>query len=361
MLPCSALGTEPGDRVLDLCASPGGKSLQAAAALDGKGFLVSNDLNSSRMTPLIRNIELAGIENCAVTNETPDRLALRLGDYFDKIIIDTPCSGEGMFRKDPDAALAWDKSKSERLSRIQYGLLENAGKMLKPGGKMVYSTCTFAPEENELLIQRFLDENAGFETVPVDHDGLGVSQARTDWAAFDGRLGNAARIFPHIHKGEGHFAAVIKKSEEGKVKSEGRKGHCYETAGKDDIELFNEAVGNCLTHPIEKTVYKHKDTLFIPPDGMPDLRGLRIYRAGLSLGTVRNKRFIPSHAFALSLNKDTYTRVIDYKCGDVGLDRFLRGEAYETDAVDGYNLICADGYSVGMGKVGGGRLKWRTK
>lgn len=227
MAPVELLGVEPGERVLDLCAAPGGKSTQIAAKLKGKGLLVCNEIHPARAKILSENVERMGIGNACVTNETPARLAEFFPEYFDRILVDAPCSGEGMFRKNEVACDEWSPENVELCAQRQDEILDCAARMLRPGGRLVYSTCTFAPAENEGSISRFLDRHSEFEILPIDKDALGLAggDGRPEWAddseseegndaskQADPGLKNTLRLWPHKIKGEGHYAAVLQKA-----------------------------------------------------------------------------------------------------------------------------------------------------
>jgi len=211
MCPAAVLGAKPGERVLDLCAAPGGKSTALGAALNGEGLLVANDVSASRARALLKNIEAFGVKNAVVLSETAERLAARFPEYFGAILADAPCSGEGMFRRDPDVIKAWSADRSAFYANMQRDILYQASKMLAPGGRLVYSTCTFSPMENEIMIQEFLDNHPDFSILPIDAEKLGVSPARPGFAGGGARLANAARIWPHLQNGEGHFIALMVK------------------------------------------------------------------------------------------------------------------------------------------------------
>ncbi len=228
MAPAQILPVCPGDKVLDLCAAPGGKATELGARLQGRGVLVANEISNSRVKALVRNIELFGITNAVVTNETPARLAQRFEGYFDKALVDAPCSGEGMFRKDLDAAKAWYPEKVTECAKIQREIILNAADMLRAGGYMVYSTCTFEPLENELVIAHLLRERPQMELVKIPCEGAREAfreafsleeLVRRGYeipgfkAAFDEApdLTGAARIWPHRAGGEGHFIALLHK------------------------------------------------------------------------------------------------------------------------------------------------------
>ncbi len=205
MSTASILDIKPGDRVLDLCAAPGGKSTQAGAKLKGCGIIVSNDISASRCKALLKNIEMSGIKNAVVTNETPERLALKFKRFFNRIIVDAPCSGEGMFRKDTAAIKSWEEHKSEICALMQKDILKCAAKMLSDGGIIAYSTCTFAPEENEEIINEFLNENTEFKLLDIDKS-LGFDNGRFDWVKPPNcQISKCGRLWPFKIKGEGHF------------------------------------------------------------------------------------------------------------------------------------------------------------
>jgi len=356
MSAASILDVKPGERVLDLCASPGGKTTQLAAAMRNTGVLVTNDATSTRMTALLKNVELMGLRNALVTNETAERLSVRFAGWFDKILVDAPCSGEGMFRKDRDAVLSWDAKKPERLSEIQYTILEDAAKMLRNGGRMVYSTCTFSPEENEKQIRAFLDRHPDFELVRIAHERLGVSPARGDWAA-DDRLTATARIWPHVQKGEGHFIAMLERTGQA---PEAPASESVAAADAKSAALWEAFAKDMLRTAPQGTVAQHKDSLYIPPEGLPKLDGLRIFRGGFPLGMVKNTRFEPSSVLALAVSAKDFTRVLDFAVGSEEVRRFLNGEAFEIDAENGMHAFCVDGYPLGLVKMQNGRLKGRV-
>lgn len=256
MVPVELLGVQPGDRVLDLCAAPGGKSTQIAAKLQGRGVLVSNDNSRERTKALAKNIEIAGVRNAVILNEEPERLAQTFAGWFDRILVDAPCSGEGMFRKDESAPAVWEKHSVERCSLMQRDILRHAAAMLAPGGTMVYSTCTFSPEENECSVARLLAEFPELEVVPVEPK-YGWMPGRPEWAAEYGApqsvpasiaadmdqtalepLSGTVRIWPHRVKGEGHYAAVIRKRHADSVPVEGGDGSRENIGGRAETSAL---------------------------------------------------------------------------------------------------------------------------
>ncbi|UPK46056.1 RsmB/NOP family class I SAM-dependent RNA methyltransferase [Paenibacillus pabuli] len=232
MAPVELLNVKPGERVLDLCAAPGGKTTQIAAKLQGKGVLVTNDIHAERTKALAKNVELYGVRNAVVLNESPERIASAFPHYFDKVLIDAPCSGEGMFRKDEDMVKSWENHSVEKCVLMQRDILETAAKLLAPGGTIVYSTCTFAPEENEAMIAEFLNINPDFVVNDIP-ESAGFAPGRPEWvrqmlpetaqkteSVLDQTRGTA-RLWPHLLEGEGHYVAVLQHRAESLSEEDG--------------------------------------------------------------------------------------------------------------------------------------------
>lgn len=353
MTPAAMLPVEPGDKVLDLCAAPGGKSTELAAKLKGKGVLVSNDISSSRAKALLKNIEVFGVQNGVVLSETPEKLSKVFPEYFDKILIDAPCSGEGMFRKDNAIIKAWEKQGPEFFHKIQKSIIDAAVKMLKPGGIMLYSTCTFSPLENETSMQYLLDNYEDFEILHVDayeHFDSG----KPHWIENGSEeLKNTFRLWPHHIKGEGHYVALLHKKGEPVEKKPARaKGVKFP---KEAEEFMKDVTLDLEGRHIEE----YGEWVFLVPDCLPSLKGLHIMRQGLFLGEKKKNRFEPSQSLAMALNKDAYPRTINYAPDDINLMKYLKGETVELDDdnLSGWQLILVDGYPVGWGKASNGRLK----
>ncbi|MDR2166524.1 MAG: RsmB/NOP family class I SAM-dependent RNA methyltransferase [Clostridiales bacterium] len=334
MSAAALLDAQPGDKVLDLCASPGGKSTQIAAALGGEGLLVANDANFGRIPQLLRNIEMAGIKNSIVLCEMPKRLAERFEGYFDRVLVDAPCSGEGMFRKDSASIAAWDAGKSRRLAAIQKNILAEAAKMTAPGGYLVYSTCTFSRLENEEVVADFLAKNRDFEAV-----------------------GEIMRIWPHIHRGEGHFAAKFRRKNAAPLPAPLKSAESRFLGNKD----FREFCDKYRVNLPKGRIFAHSDRIFIAPPIYPHLAGLRTIRAGLLLGTPKKQRFEPSYALAMALKKADFAQIIDLAPEDPRIQKFLKGDSFPINAEAGYNLICAAAHPLGFAKIQKNRLKGRIK
>lgn len=379
-LPAVLLGAQPGERILDLCSAPGGKATQIAADMEGKGLLVCNEYVPSRAKILSENVERMGITNALVVNETPQKLADVFPDHFHRIMVDAPCSGEGMFRKNEEASTEWSPENVRMCADRQDEILEEAARMLLPGGRMVYSTCTFAPLENECTIARFLQNHPDFHVKEVrisqDNSSMsfeGMRSGNPDWAEKEmgplsdeirEQIKRTIRLFPHMIKGEGHFAAVLEKegtllpafsgvtSKNGPLKTI-RIKDCkeYESFLKEEIRsdrLSLEKDGSCL---------RFGDQLYLVPEQMPGLKGLKVLRPGLHLGTVCKNRFEPSHALALALRPQEVTHTWNLEGNSREASDYLKGGTFRAEGEKGWYLITVDGYSIGWGKLAGGIMK----
>lgn len=358
MAPVHFLDARPGERILDMCAAPGGKSTQIAAALKGEGLLVCNEIHPARAKILSENIERMGIANALVLNETPANLAERFVEYFDRILVDAPCSGEGMFRKNEDACNEWSTENVKLCADRQDEILKAAAGMLKPGGRLVYSTCTFAPDENEGTVSRFVTEHPEFSIIPLEPE-YGMSSGVSEWAEnkVDG-IDGTIRLWPHKIKGEGHFLAVLQKA--GQV-SEYYTGFCkYGTeAGIKEKECseFLEFKNEYLQVELNGNYIRFGEQLYLIPEDMPSLHKLKVMRAGLHLGTVKKKRFEPSHALALHLGTDEVKYYINLGSDGPEIRSYLNGMTLQGRGDKGWYLVCVDGYSIGWAKLAGGIFK----
>lgn len=353
MTPASFLPVEPGDKVLDLCAAPGGKTTELGAKLQRKGVLFSNDISISRTKALLHNIELNGIPNIVVMSEESSRLASRMEGYFDKILVDAPCSGEGMFRKDPAMVKAWEPDKVELYSSIQRELLVDAAKMLRPGGMMIYSTCTFAPEEDEQSVEFLLEQCPEMELMELPmYEGF--DQGHPQWSK-TGRedLIRCRRLWPHRLEGEGHFVALLHKKEDAPAKRV--RPYPYKKMRLPaEITDFLKETG---LHLCESRIEIHEDRVFYMPEELPDLKGLRIVRAGLFLGNLKKKRFEPSQPLAMAFADGEGYERINISVDDENLIRYLKCETIPLEGKNGNVLICVKGQPIGFGKLFNGILK----
>lgn len=357
MIPAATLDVKPGDKVLDLCAAPGGKSTELAEKLKGSGILVTNDISNSRAKALLKNIELFGVKNAIVMSENPKKLVNYFKGYFDKILVDAPCSGEGMFRKEPSMIKNWEEYGVEYYSEIQKEIIEYATIMLKPGGLMAYSTCTFSPEENEGTIQYLLENHPEFTVLKIDTYGQ-FNSGKPQWLDIDEpkeELKNCIRVWPWKVKGEGHFLTILKKNEEEYTNNFKEFIPKKFTITNELIEFLKDVKLTFLESRLESI----DERVYYLPEGMVTMKGLRILRSGLYLGDIKKKRFEPSQALASALKMNEYSKVINLSCEDPNVIKYLKGETIEvlSGFESGWNLLCVDGHPLGWGKLSGTTLK----
>jgi NOL1/NOP2/sun family putative RNA methylase len=354
MFVAETLQPKPGEKVLDLCAAPGGKTTQLAAMMNNSGFLLANEIHPKRVKALSENIERLGITNTLVTNETPEKLANRFEGFFDKILVDAPCSGEGMFRKDEEAIRYWSEEHVQQCALKQRQILECAYRMLKEDGILVYSTCTFSPEENEQTIEAFLQEHDDLELMLIEKTA-GIQSGKREWTKTNfSDIERTARLWPHHLKGEGHFVAKIKKI--GASPSWNGK-YATSNVSKQALRDYQNFEKETLQIEMTKTIYAFQQHLFALPDDCPNFDGLKVVRAGLHLGELKKQRFEPNHALALALQKHEVRQSIDLKSNDIECIKYLRGETLSTGEDRGWLIITVDGYPLGWGKEVKGIVK----
>lgn len=405
MAPVNLMQVQEGEKVLDLCAAPGGKSVQIAGDMGSYGILVTNDIHPDRTKVLARNMELYGVTRAVVLNERPERIAEALPQWFDKVLVDAPCSGEGMFRKDPDMVRAWEREPVLTYAAMQQEILDSAALLVKPGGTLVYSTCTFSPEENEASIARFLTKYPEYEVKPVELKH-GFAPGRPDWAAacmeehqWDASeeaiaaVAGTVRIWPHRVKGEGHYVAVLKRKEVEPAIDEvvpaqepidderARRGNRNKKAQRadkrmmntnsrpkglrnpdaDQVELFQQFRNMNMIHSMVSPNAAIGDYLYDCPVPIPLISGLRVVRPGWYLGTCKSNRFEPAHAFALGLKAGEAEReyhltkdhedVIPYLRGDTLPYRSeLMSETDQKSKWKGYVVVMLEGSPLGWAK-----------
>lgn len=361
MTPAEVLPVEENDRVLDICAAPGGKSTELACKIGPGGLLVSNDISVSRAQALLKNLELFGVRNALILAEDPKRLSGYFPAYFDKILIDAPCSGEGMFRKEPAVIRSWEEHGNEFFVALQKQIVREALKMLKPGGMMVYSTCTFSPSEDEAIIDfiRSLDPTVRVLDIPERYEAFapGVSD--------DPELSKCARLYPFRLKGEGHFVTLLQKGKDAPLSEVGAQaasgyghdaGHPKRRSGKDLPEEALSFLSHTTADFSHGSFECHADRLYFMPDIGVDPAGLHILRNGLLIGECKKNRFEPAEAFAMSLRKEEFDQTLDLPLSDERVLKYLKGETIEGPG-EGYVLILVDGFPLGFAKGSGGRLK----
>ncbi len=335
MAPVQLLDPQPGERICDLCAAPGGKTTQIAGRMMGEGFLLCNEINPKRAKILSRNIERMGVANALVTNEHPQRLAEKLPGYFDRVLIDAPCSGEGMFRKEEAAVTDWSVETVEMCARRQAEILDSGALLLRSGGRLVYSTCTFAPEEDEMAVHAFLQRHPEFT----------LEKINAPW--FDEVEPGMYRMWPHKLLGEGHFAAVLRKAGDEETPEMDSFG------GKLPREWLDFAKEMDITLPEGKPV-QFGQSLYWAPQDMPDIRGIKVLRPGLELGLQLKNRFEPAHALALWLEKCRNS--CDFAPESKEIAAYMHGDVVASNK-KGWCLVTVGGFSIGWGKGDGSVLK----
>lgn len=345
----TVLDPQPGEKILDMCAAPGGKSTQIAAALDGSGLIWSNEYVRKRAQILISNIERMGVRNCVVSNAHPDMIAQKLNGFFDRVLVDAPCSGEGMFRRDDVAVYDWTPEHSAACAVRQLAILESAAKCVRNGGIMVYSTCTFSFCENEGVIIDFLERRPEFS---IENSGVSFGRAgfnRSD--KFDLTL--CRRIFP-MDGGEGHFIAKLRK--DGELCS----NSCYSRFASPTDSEKSAAVlfGQCFDCTPYGHIVQIGDCCYIIPEDMPDTHGLGVLRGGVLLGEIKRNRIEPSHTLFMAAHSGECRQIIFLEPNSVELAAFLHGEEIPvSDKLKGYAAVACDDTVTGFGKCSGGRLK----
>lgn len=374
MSAAALLAPKPGMRVLDLCAAPGGKSTQLATYLGDRGLLVSNEINTQRSRILSQNIERMGIKNAIVTNEDSFVLASHFPGLFNAIQVDAPCSGEGMFRKLPEAIEQWSIENVAICAARQKEILDNAAVMLKPGGVIVYSTCTFSKEENEDVIEYFLERHPDFTLEEME------------------------RFWPHKVDGEGHFVAKLVRrgsvnelgadydvcedscnkvedtglKADGKTKknknSKNRKNETKPALTKENMKLLTEFLDETISEDMAAWIKNSRlimfgEQLYRLPDMEVDIKGLKVQRAGLHIGEFKKQRFEPSHSLALALKLNDAKNLVKLTCDNPQTIGFFNGQSVvlsdeqTAECKKGWALVCVDGYTAGWGKVNGTQVK----
>jgi len=349
MLPARLLQPAPGETVLDLCAAPGGKSTQMTSLMQEQGTLVCNEFVPSRAETLSGNLERMGASNTVVVSADPAQLAERWPQLFDAILVDAPCSGEGMFRRHPETRSQWDAKAPARCARRQLHILESAASMLKAGGRLCYSTCTFSEEENEGVIQAFLQSHPEFQaasfTVPI---GKGRMLDSAD---------GCVRLYPHEVQGEGHFAALLHKTErrlEAKPVTLIPADRAFSPPDPQTLSAFY-TLWQELSAEKPPAANAMIGNLLITAPLLPPLRSIKIYRAGVSLGRLKGRVFIPDHALALA---NLPVKLRNLPLDAAAAANYLRGEVLPADSVSkGFWTVSFAGVPLGFIKHSDHQLK----
>jgi len=350
MAVAEVLAPQPGERVLDLCAAPGGKATHIASLMRGQGFLMANDIHHRRARTLAENLERWGVRNAVISSESPDRLAERFPAFFDRVLVDAPCSGEGMFRRSDSARADWSPKHIRGCALRQREILASAARMVRSGGWLCYATCTFAPEENEGVIAHFLRRHPDFEMAePLRFPSF--DRGHPEWLDDPGlaplSLERAIRLWPHRAPGEGHFIALMHR-----VKGEAAPPEPAPAVKSPPVarRLFADFCHRYLTIEVEGHLSLADTHLYLRPPGLPDLSGLRVLRLGWWLGTIRRGRFEPSHALALALRQKEACLTLNLSADQPEVYAYLRGEPLRYPGDDGWLLVTVDGHPLGWGK-----------
>lgn len=339
----TVLDPQPGEKILDVCAAPGGKSSQIASRLNGTGLLWSNEAIKSRSRILLSNLERMGVPNVVVSSVYPDVLAERLSGYFDRVLVDAPCSGEGMFRKHPEAINEWSAEHVHACAVRQLSVLNSASRCVRGGGVLVYSTCTFSAEENEGVITEFLKQNPDFEIEDI-HCGFGRKTG----------IEGAIRITP-LEGGEGHFVVRMRKTSDD---SPAVGEYPYQKPkGKEALRQAENLLDDIFVSKTEKRIEIRNDNIFILPDVLPDISRLGVLRAGVLAGEIKKNRAEPYHALFMQSKTEDLRRICNLSCNDERLVCFLHGEEIDCDGNNGYTAVAVENIVTGFGKCVGSRLK----
>ena len=364
MAPAAILDPQPGEWILDLAAAPGGKTTHLAALMNNQGVLAANDPHPQRAAALQQNLERCGIKNTIVTQTEPSHLANQLGAIFDRVLVDAPCSGEGMFRAHPAEINRWSEHFVERCSQLQNDILWHAARLVRPGGILVYSTCTFSPDENEGRIEQLLSarKDLRIEPIPVQQ---GFSPGRPDWADARSEISGTARIWPHRAPGEGHFLARLVKDVESRRDLGTRKPFPASPPDQTGQAAFRDFLESVLKKPnlVPELTLPHADLhqvgerLYAVPVPAPDLGSIRIKSWGWELGNLKRGKFQPAHALALGLSREAAQSMIEFPLEGQDILRYFRGLTLTSPGKDTWLLATVDSYPVGWAKRSNGKVK----
>lgn len=368
-----AIEIKEGARVLDSCSAPGGKTTQLAAAVGSRGVVVANEYEAKRCRILQSNVERMGCVNTVVVNLDTAVLAETYPAEFDVVLCDAPCSGEGMFRKNLLAIDEWSEENVEMCAERQREILTNVEKCVAQNGYLIYSTCTFSLEENEMNVEWFLDKYPDFELYEVAE---GLRQVTSDGICFEGcryDMTKTRRFYPHVSAGEGQFIAVMRRrgdnfcKNESTVKQKGKKGGAQKP-DKQELEAIAAAKSfideNLLADSFDKDFYElaylNGNVYIKPKIALPKYS---VFAAGVCVGELVGKRLVPHHQL-FSAYGACFKRKILLGGDSVQAAQYLRGleiaiEGFERfeDKADGWAAVLIDGCAVGGGKVSNGVCK----
>jgi len=352
------LDPQPGEWVLDLAAAPGGKATHLAARMENQGVLIANEVNRRRTSVLAMNLERLGVTHAMIFNETPERLAARWSGLFDAVLVDAPCSGEGTFCRDSAAVRDWSLATVQGNAHRQRGIMEQAALLVRPGGRLLYGTCTFAPEEDEGVIAAFLDTHADFELAPLPALP-GLQGGHPEWIGTPETVRGVGRFWPHTGPGHGHFYALLRRrGEPADDLPERWRGTAI--PGRL-VQLYRRVLRETLTFdPPEAGLYlDENDDIYVTPLDPKLWAGLHVLRPGWWVASQRHGKVTPNHALAMALHPEDAQAVCDLAAADPLVEQFLRGSFWEDDGPAGFVLVTVDGFPLGWAKRGEGRLRSR--
>lgn len=350
------LNPQPGERVLDLAAAPGGKTTHLAALMHNRGVLIANEIHPQRAWVLAENVERMGVTHAAVLNESPARLAEHFGGWFDKVLLDAPCSGEGMFRKGESARREWSLQTVRACALRQREILRHAAQLVRPGGLLLYVTCTFNPQENEGVIAAFLNENSQYEVAQVSRRA-GFSFGMPEWIGEAApSLRDAVRLLPHRAPAEGHFLALLRRADSGTPRRlrDYRAPQAPALARADLQRMWQDLFA---ASPPNLPLFLEGSYWYALPEGLPELRGLKVLHPGAWLGVAKKNRVEPAHALALQANLPVVVNAASFAADDPAVLDYLRGESIPAPGKNGWVLVQVDGFGLGWGKRVNGVLK----
>ena len=356
----SIVSLAPDAMVLDLAAAPGGKTTHIASNMQNQGTIMANEIHPRRVWDLAGNLERWGVTNALVVNETPERLAAQLGAFFDLVLVDAPCSGEGMFRKNDTALKDWSPDLVLGCAERQLDILGNAARLVRSGGFLLYSTCTFSLEENEHLLGTFLTRclEAGeeFQITGIENQAgfqPGISLGLDFQPAISSQLEKTVRLYPHLQGAEGHFFALLQRKS---GISEKMSFSRTTPLPPNLMKLFQDFTIENLecSFPADRLALQG-NYVYLQPERMPDLSGLKIIHPGWWLGTFKKNRFEPSHALGMGLKPEQFLRLEKIRPDNQLIKKYLRGETIPSDGPPGWTVICLDGGETGIFPVGWGK------
>lgn len=357
MMPAQALCPEPGEKVLDLCAAPGGKTAAIGNQMRNRGLLVTNDISPKRVKPLVKNVGLMGLANTFIVNESPEKLQKIYPEYFDRIILDVPCSGEGMLKKGREAVQSCSRFKSDECVAIQREIVKSAYEMLKPGGVIVYSTCTFNPRENEENIEFFI-KNYQLEVDRIEPIG-GFESSRGEWTQSKNlALAGGLRLWPHKARGEGHFVCRLIKKGSKRANDEIRPASGFTSKEAEKAaQAFKEFAMENMNSFEHGRFHLRGNSLYRLPHYIDEIPQIRWEKVGLHLGEYQKGRFEPSQSLVMASKPDDFKRIIRFEKNDQNIIRYLKGETLFHKGDRGFAVVCYEDFPLGWVKQDGEMLK----